>query len=569
MNAREEQPRSCHHARSNDLSEQLDLRFEVVDVISDAHAEHDHDTDGNADIVHLRAKAFLERGVPAPLAHADGRDDDRCSQAAEYSDTAHARDGLAVHASRTRVINGIESFCDLARQRSEDDGNNDRHEKEDYTFQPIHALRRSVSRWCKKVRYRPSKGRKAQTIIIELRRRGAPAIMNLRELRVKIKREQPSRSWSSGLMITSHGQIDQSDHSGISSVDSPAISVIIPVYNVERWLTRAVESLQAQTFSDMEIFLVDDGSTDTSGDLCDRLARKDVRIRVIHQDNAGAAAARNAAIEHARGEYLYFMDGDDHCDPGMLADMYTVAHDNDLDLLVTGFYIETYYDDDRFYRELRNAPDRIFASQEDFRRHAHELFDAQLLYAPWNKLYRRSYLRENSIRFPGTFWDDLPFNLDVIRDVERVGTLDGHYYHFLRARQESENTRYRADMYEKREEEHRWLQDLYDHWGIDSDEIQEFLSRRYAERLIGCVENVTNKNCTLTSAQKRAEIQRMISTPHARDALEKTEPTTFMMKVLFVPYRMQNVTLVTWESRFISFVKQHSTNLFARLKANR
>lgn len=349
----------------------------------------------------------------------------------------------------------------------------------------------------------------------------------------------------------------------------PAISVIIPVYNVRMWLVRAVQSLQAQTFSDFELFLVDDGSTDGSSELCDELASQDPRIRVIHQDNGGAAAARNVAIEQAHGEYLYFMDSDDWVDTNALADMYAFAHENNLDLVVTGFYIETYYSDDKFYRELRNAPDRVFATQDEFRRAAHELFDAQLLYAPWNKLYRRAYLMEKDIRFPATFWDDLPFNLDVVREVQRVGTLDGHYYHFLRARQESENTRYRADMYQKREEEHEWLQGLYTQWGVDSPEIQEFLARRYAERLVGCVENVTNKNCTLSRKEKRAEISRMISSPQAREALAKMAPGTFMMKVLFVPYHMQNVTLVMGESQFISFVKQHSTNLFARLKANR
>ena len=335
------------------------------------------------------------------------------------------------------------------------------------------------------------------------------------------------------------------------------------------WLDRAVRSLQAQTFSDFELFLVDDGSTDGSGQVCDELAANDPRIRVIHQENGGAAAARNVAIEQAQGEYLYFMDGDDWVDSTALEEMYAFAHENDLDLVVTGFYIETYYSDDKFYQELRNAPNHVFATQDEFRHAAHKLFDAQLLYAPWNKLYRRAYLMEKGIRFPATFWDDLPFNLDVVREVQRVGTLDGHYYHFLRARQESENTRYRADMYDKREEEHRWLQELYAQWSIDSPEIQEFLARRYAERLVGCVENVTNKNCTLSHKEKRTEIAHMISSPQARDALAKMVPGTFMMKVLFVPYRMQNVTLVMWESAFISFVKQRSTNLFARLKANR
>ncbi len=351
---------------------------------------------------------------------------------------------------------------------------------------------------------------------------------------------------------------------------SPSISIIIPIYNVERWLRRAVNSLQNQTFSSYEILLVDDGSTDNSGILCDRLADDDMRIRVIHQKNAGAASARNAAIAIARGKYLYFMDGDDWCDKNMLADMYKVASENNLDLLVTGFTIDTYYDNEgRYYREFRNAPDKIFASRDEFRNEAYKLFDAQLLYAPWNKLYRREYLNEHNLRFPTTFWDDLPFNLDVMRDVDRVGCLDGHYYHFLRARAESENTKYRADMYNKREEEHQWMKELFKYWNIDTPEVREFLARRYAERLVGCIENVTNKNCTLSSAEKKAVIREMISTPQAREALKLAKPRTKMMGVVLCPLRMGNVNLTMMQSSVISWVRQNSTNLFARLKANR
>lgn len=351
---------------------------------------------------------------------------------------------------------------------------------------------------------------------------------------------------------------------------SPAISIIIPVYNVETWLKRAIQSLQNQTCRSYEILLVNDGSTDGTGALCDRLADEDVRIRVIHQENGGAAKARNTAIEIARGDFLYFMDGDDWCEPTMLSDMHRAAVDNDLDLLITGFTIDTYYDDEgNYYRELRNAPNCVYETQEEFRASAYKLFDAQLLYAPWNKLYRRSYLNEKGIRFPATFWDDLPFNLDVMRDIERVGCLDGHYYHFLRARAESENTKYRADMYEKREEEHRWLIELYQYWNIDTPEVEEFLARRYAERLVGCVENVTNPSCTLSKEEKRDAIRAMISTPHAREALAKAKPRTKMMSVVLAPLRMGNVTLTMTESSFISWVRQNSTNVFARLKANR
>ena len=124
-------------------------------------------------------------------------------------------------------------------------------------------------------------------------------------------------------------------------------------------------------------------------------------------------------------------------------------------------------------------------------------------------------------------------------------------------------------MYDKREEEYRWMKDLFKYWGIDTPEVREFLARRYAERLVGCIENVTNRNCTLSSEEKRATIQAMISTPQAREALKLAKPRTKMMSVVLCPLKMGNVNLTMMQSSVISWVRQNSTNLFARLKANR
>lgn len=350
---------------------------------------------------------------------------------------------------------------------------------------------------------------------------------------------------------------------------STSISVIIPAYNVQDWIARAIDSLRSQTLTDYEVILVDDGSTDGTPAFCDEFALSDKRIRVIHQRNSGAAAARNRALNEARGEFIYFMDADDWCEPSMLEQMFLFARDNQLDLVVCGFYIDTYYRDDRFFRELRTAPQSVYEDAQAFRNASWELFDAQLLYAPWNKLYRRSYLDEHNIRFPDTFWDDLPFNLEVIRNVERVGCMAQRFYHFLRARGESENTRYRPDMYSKREEEDAWLRDLYAQWELDTSEIREFLGRRYAERLLGCIENITCADCTLSKQEKYDEVAAMLASPRAQEALAVARPKTRMMAMLMAPMRAGNVSAVLRQSALISWVKRNSTNLFARLKAHR
>ena len=347
------------------------------------------------------------------------------------------------------------------------------------------------------------------------------------------------------------------------------VSVIMPVYGVEDYVGGAIESIQAQTLTDWELFCVDDGSKDRSGEVCDSYAAKDPRIHVIHKENGGAPSARNVAIDQAEGKYLYFCDADDWAEKTMLEDMVRIAEENGSQLVVAGFYIDTFYSDTEKFTQSQEVPSRVFATQREFREHAHELFDQNLLYTPWNKLFLASYIKDNKLYFPQTFWDDFPFNLSVVRDIEKVAVTSEKYYHFIRKREESETARYRSDMYEKREEEDGWMKDLYAYWNVSSPESKEFLDRRYIERLVGCVENLTNKNCDLSRRAKLKEIRQYITTPRAKEAVKNAQPRSGYMKVMLIPFKLRSTLLTYLESNVISYVKSGNTKLFATLKAHR
>lgn len=347
------------------------------------------------------------------------------------------------------------------------------------------------------------------------------------------------------------------------------VSIIMPVYGVEDYVGKAIESIQAQTLTDWEFFCVDDGTKDRSGEICDSYAEKDPRITVIHKENGGAPSARNVAIDKARGKYMYFMDSDDWAEPDMLKDMVELAERNDSQLVVAGYYIDTYYSETEKFVQKQFCEDKIFGSQREFRENAHKLFDKNLLYTPWNKLYLSSYILENKLYFPQTFWDDFPFNLSVVRDVERVAVTSKGYYHFIRKRAESETAKYRSDMYDKREEENGWMEELYDHWQVSSSEVSEFLARRYIERIVGCVENITNRNCPLSAKEKKAEIRRIISTDAAKNAVKIAKPNSKYMKIMLLPIKWNNVGLTYLEGKVISHVKSGNTKAFAKLKAGR
>ena len=347
------------------------------------------------------------------------------------------------------------------------------------------------------------------------------------------------------------------------------ISVIMPVYKVEEYVGKAIESIQAQTLKEWEFLIVDDGTPDKSGEICDAYAAKDERIHVIHKENGGAPSARNVAIDIAKGEYMYFMDSDDWAEPTMLEDMYNLAKRDNAQLVVAGFYIDTYYTDTEYRQDDFVVADAVYPNKEAFRKNAYKLFDKNLLYTPWNKLFDSCYIMENNLRFPTTFWDDFPFNVSVVRNIERVTVTSKQYYHFIRKRAESETAAYRPNMYEKREDEHGWMINLYKEWNVHNAESREMIARRYVERLIGCVENITNPKCTLSYREKRKQVKDMLSKQHVAQCLKLAKPRSSYMKILLIPLKMKSVTLTLLECQAISFVKTRNTKLFSKLKAGR
>ena len=349
------------------------------------------------------------------------------------------------------------------------------------------------------------------------------------------------------------------------------ISVVIPAYNVEKYLPRALDSLLGQTFARFEVIVVDDGSSDGTARICDEYAARDSRIKALHQKNAGAPAARNAAIDIARGKYLFFMDGDDWAEPDMLGDMFALAERDGAEMVVAGFFIDTGYGSDGSYWSQRiSVPDAVFGNAKDFREACVPLFDHNLFYVPWNKLVLTERMNRLNIRFRDMKMDDFPFNLDYIRDVEKVTVTHKAYYHFMRERAESETARFNPGLFDKRQEEHSWMLELYDHWNMSDDPAaREMIARRYVERVFGVVENITCAACPMSGKEKRSEIKRVITNPHIDVQLPLMRPGSLMMKMMLIPVRLRSAWLTYILGCMMSFVKRRFSGIFARLKAGR
>lgn len=205
----------------------------------------------------------------------------------------------------------------------------------------------------------------------------------------------------------------------------PKASVVVPVYNVEDYLEKCVSSVLGQTEGDFELLLVDDGSTDGSGELCDRLAREDPRIRVIHQENQGLGGARNTGIREAAGEWLLLVDSDDWIEPAILEKALEAALREEADMVMFAF------------RTVDEAGEELAVFREEVpKERALSLEERKdiLLTAPcaWNKLYRTRLFRETGLTYPPRVWyEDIRTTLKLMARARRMVFLDDVGYNYL------------------------------------------------------------------------------------------------------------------------------------------
>lgn len=206
------------------------------------------------------------------------------------------------------------------------------------------------------------------------------------------------------------------------------ISVVIPVYNVEKYLAQCVDSVLDQTFQDFEIILVDDGATDSSGAMCDEYAQKDARIRVIHQPNGGLSAARNTGLSAASGEYIYFLDSDDYIEPTALADLVSVAEQEQADVVFFDGYVffDECEEDDTVSRYVRKE---AYATQKGRDILPQLLKNEEYRTAVPLMLFRTDYLRAHALTFrEGIIHEDELFTFLVYNADGRVAHCHKQLY---------------------------------------------------------------------------------------------------------------------------------------------
>lgn len=270
------------------------------------------------------------------------------------------------------------------------------------------------------------------------------------------------------------------------------ISIIVPVYNGEKYFAECIQSILDQSFTDIEVIVINDGSTDGSLPLIKGSAQNDSRVVVINQKNKGVSAARNAGLSKARGDYIMFVDADDY-----------IARKDALELLIDSAKENSNPDVVCFRRvgdtRNRKAPSGYSRLNNSI---IGRMIVDETINTLWDKLYKKSIIKENSIKFPVgiRMAEDLLFNVQYFCEAKTIGFFDEELYYYREDNQESATKKYMPNKYDDLMYVNRKMSEIIDN---RSKAIGNALSYIRIKNVLSCVRDLHNEACALSEADKK------------------------------------------------------------------
>lgn len=290
----------------------------------------------------------------------------------------------------------------------------------------------------------------------------------------------------------------------------PFFSIVMPSYGVELYISKAIQCILNQTFSDWELLVVDDKSTDSTGLIAEKYAQKDNRITVVHSKvNNGVAESRNCGLRMARGSYIWFPDPDDlYCEDLLQIVFDSITKHQDLDLVMFGHVEQWYRSNGTLSHKVTvTVPENMYLRSEDIKRYVIEFEESTQYGYPWNKVYSLSYLKKNNLFFRGvSYIEDIDFNIRVFQNISSALVLKNVLYAYSKRPSVSLTGKYDANFFSLHRERIQLLLEQQAEWGNGaiSQSIYERLGILFCRYVIASL----RMNCYLDANMKHADRKR-------------------------------------------------------------
>ncbi|MGY3662873.1 MAG: glycosyltransferase family 2 protein [Roseburia sp. 1XD42-69] len=301
------------------------------------------------------------------------------------------------------------------------------------------------------------------------------------------------------------------------------VSIVVPVYNAEKYITNCINALQKQIYPNIEIILVDDGSRDKSLEICNMFAVNDKRIKVVHKENGGVSSARNTGIEMASGEYLMFADADDMAEPFWVKRMVELAEQWNVNLVICSYHKVQNYTEAKQSSGSIKAFEPVWATtrEEFYEILGYMMTFRETMFCPWNKLFLMEIVTSQHIRFPEDveYGEDFLFNLKYLEYCNGVIETKEKLYTYILQNPDSLEGKYKPDLYENQMKLYRAAKEFMIAHKVYHGFNVENLAFYCANRVIACVKNQFHRENSKSEWDRKQYIKSFFDNPDIRESV--------------------------------------------------
>jgi len=346
----------------------------------------------------------------------------------------------------------------------------------------------------------------------------------------------------------------------------PIISVIVCIYNVEHYLNKCVTSILNQTFKDIEVILVDDGSTDDSARMCDNIAESDGRVKVLHIQNSGISVARNKGLEIETGEFIVFSDADDIIDKDAYYTMYNLITKNNSDLVMCGYHADIEKNGKVIVSRNMAPPDAVITKKQQILDEFIQIKSNNVFDASWNKLYRAFIIKDFSLKMPeGEIFEDTEFVLQFLAHTSKVILCSTCFYHYVQRMgsvTKSFNPQKLVCLKKRRKSIVKYLFDN----GKPFGELGDFCSMFYLKSVFSFFVDLFFPKSKPSIKEIRQIIRSELNEYDFNEALINANGQGLGNKFTLFVAKAHNIMLTYLYSKFVYLLKYKAQGLYWRIK---
>lgn len=342
----------------------------------------------------------------------------------------------------------------------------------------------------------------------------------------------------------------------------PFFSIVMPAYNAENSIVETIKSVINQNWTDYELIIVNDGSTDNTEKLVSNYTRSDERIKMLTIENGGPGNARNIGIAKANGQYLILIDSDDGLPEHSLATYAHELNETNYDLIVSSYEFNVMDNGKVVKKRIVKAENQVFDSNDEFLNQLYPLMSQQLMYVIWNKVYRLDIIKKHQINFPPySSCEDRLFNIRYYQHVNIVKVMSDILYKYSFEGKNSLTNKFLTNKFETFVAFYVELKDL-------TLNNLEGTSALFLKGVMSCVIPIHSSDCPFSFKEKLRYINKILNHEEVRNAVSISSQDTMMRKIMTFLFYSKNKYLIWLTSKIMYIVSNSSPKMIEKLKEN-